>query len=173
MGDMADWSIEQGDLEWEDDGEKEEEMACDCPLDRRGCQLHKPKCPYYGVKVLNRLHFDRTMECNQLQQENAALKTKVAELQANGLELSIQIGEAIAKQEKAEADLANAVKPIVPLKYCKEHKTICSPWNDKMACCLEANLNRLVEAVNEAMDGTLPYLAEKRLKEALDEIKER
>ena len=34
----------------------------------------------------------------------------------------------------------------------------------------ESRLERLREAVEEVMDGTLPYLAEKRLREALDEV---
>jgi hypothetical protein len=39
-------------------------------------------------------------------------------------------------------------QPIVPLVYCKEHKTICMPFKGELGCCLESRLKRLQEAVD-------------------------
>ena len=36
--------------------------------------------------------------------------------------------------------------------------------------CLQARVKELEDAIGEVLDGTLPYLAEKRLKAVLDEV---
>lgn len=71
------------------------------------------------------------------------------------------------KTELAEArkriEKLSKFQPVVPLKYCREHTTICMPFQGQLACCLEASLAELRKAVkwhrdNDSylmMDGTI------------------
>lgn len=60
-------------------------------------------------------------------------------------------------------------QPIVPLVYCKRHKTICMPFGGKLACCLESSNTKFKIALKKIIHSTFAAdmldIAHKVLKE--------
>jgi chromosome segregation ATPase len=123
----------------------------------------------------------------KLQQENAALKKNIKELcdefakVDKARDLLLQRAKQAEKKFTAMANFADALRTRAEqaearVKELTQSILTCNEavqYQYTMKLKAEADLKRLRVAVEEVMDGTLPYLAEKRLKAALDELEEK
>ena len=82
------------------------------------------------------------------------------------------------KVRQEEIEKLEFERPIIPLVYCKEHKTICMPFCGKLACCLQSSLEsketeieklkkdkeKLIDLISES--GPLAWIAHHNMEAA-------